>query len=426
MPHFSKTLLTCLAVFVSSVALAQNVAKPPVGGTYQEIKTWHERLLTTAPSLSQRQAGMRAVVRSGPLGQRGLQRIFNNFEGRLALDPRIPGVERNARLLASSSKSQRKGYVREVLYAANIHADRRFELIEMGRKLDRPWGKTDADILFRHKKTARVVRLEVKDYSLRSQVTNEAKLKHQISKMTKEARLTGEQQVWINRRSVTPEIHRYATRRGVMVLSNVGTGRQLPIGTTRFADALTRIERSVAPTPASTSRWSIQGGFPVVRLATVNSNNLVRRAAAAPALRHGIVRASSGRSAWGSVSNRLSNSQAPRIASGLALATATIFAADLATDWMEYRRGMISSVRMWQIATAKSAIAASAAGGGYAGATVCGLATANPWASAGCGLAGAAAGGALANWSFGGLLKSDTAKEISRYRRDALKLRYGI
>lgn len=426
MPHLSKTLLACLAVFVSSVALAQAVAKPRVGGTYQEIKTWHEHLLATEPSLSQRRAAMRAVVRSGPLGERGLQRIFNNFEGRLALDPRIPGVERNVRLLASSSMSQRKGYVREVLYAANIHADRRFELVEMGRKLDRPWGKTDADILFRHKKTGRVIRLEVKDYSLRSQVTNEAKLKHQISKMAKEARLTGEQQIWINRRSVTPEIRRYATRRGVVVLANVGTGRQLPVGTTRFSDALTRIEQSVAATPANASRRSPQGVFPVARVATVNLNNLVRGTAATRALRHGMARASSGRSTWGSIGSRLSSSQAPRIASGLALVTVTIFAADLATDWMDHRRGMISSARMWQIATAKSVIAVSAAGGGYAGATACGLATANPWASAGCGFVGTAVGGALANWSFGGLLKSDTAKEISGYRRDALKRRYGI
>jgi hypothetical protein len=106
------------------------------------------------------------------MGERGLQRVFKGFRGKMTLDPRIPGVEKSVRLLASSSAAQRKGYMREVLYATKIHANSRFELIEMGRKLDRPWGKTDADILFRHKATGQVLRMEVKDYSLSSPLLN--------------------------------------------------------------------------------------------------------------------------------------------------------------------------------------------------------------------------------------------------------------
>ncbi len=224
---------------------AAQVASPALGnrmGDYASIKTWHEQYLATSPTRQGRIEALRKIVRSGSLGERGLQRIFHNFEGRMAIDPSIPGVEKTARLLASSNRAQVRGHTRELLYAIGIHNDGRNSLVEMNRKLDRPWGKTDADIVLHNQRTGLQGRIEVKNYSLRSQITNEAKLKAQMAKMAREARRTGQPQFWINRHGITPQLRRHATRSGILTLGNVGTGQRLPAGTQSFDRALARMD----------------------------------------------------------------------------------------------------------------------------------------------------------------------------------------
>lgn len=238
-----------LAVFMfPQPGIAQTAVSTSAGEftDYRSIRTWHEQYLATSPDRAGRVEALRKIVREGSLGDRGLQRIFKNFEGRMSIDPTIPGVEKTARLLASSNRSQVKGHTRELLYAIELHSDKRNRLVQMSRKLDRPWGKTDADIVIRNQRTGLHGRIEVKNYSLQSQITNEAKLKVQMRKMALERQLTGQPQFWINRHGMTPELRRYAQRSGIVALDRIATGQRLPPGTRSFDMALAQIDDEFA------------------------------------------------------------------------------------------------------------------------------------------------------------------------------------
>lgn len=78
-----------------------------------------------------------------------------------------------------------KGYRRELLYAVELHNDPRYMLLSMNEPLKRKWGNTDADLMVRHQATGLAGRVEVKDYSRRSQYTNLRDLKIQIDKMAR-------------------------------------------------------------------------------------------------------------------------------------------------------------------------------------------------------------------------------------------------
>lgn len=228
------------------------------GIPYQEAKTWHEQFLRGEPTRAERLHAMRALVSVSRFGDRGLHYGFGNFEGRYAIDPRIPGVEQSVLMQLSSSTSQAKGYRRELLYASAFNSDRRYSVPEMNRQLRRPWGDTDADISIRHRPSGLYGRVEVKDYSLGSQSTNLKDLKKQIDKMAREGRHTGQLQFWINRREILPQIRRYANIRGVVVLGNVATGRPSLEGTMSSAEALNILDREFAQT--ASARGILGGG----------------------------------------------------------------------------------------------------------------------------------------------------------------------
>jgi hypothetical protein len=192
--------------------------------TYREVKTWYEQFLRGEPTKAQRVEAWRQIIRTSQLGERGLNNVFRNFQGNYSLDPHIPGVEKSVLMLRSASKSQAKGYRRELLYAAQFHNAPRFELTAMNKVLKRPWGDTDADMVVRHKPTGLYARFEIKDYIPESQSRNLPKIKKQIDKMAKERQYTGQPQFWINRREVSPRIKQYANEKGVYVLENVKTG----------------------------------------------------------------------------------------------------------------------------------------------------------------------------------------------------------
>lgn len=212
-----------LLVLVMQAAVADTSAFK-MGMKYQELKALHEQRLQMGQSRQQQLEDFRSIVRVSRYGDRGLERIFKNFDGKYAIDPTIPGVRHSVTLLASGSQSQSKGYVRELLYATAFHNDPRFELVEMNRIVKRDWGNTDKDLVVRHKTTDRYARIEVKDVSLTSQSNNIEDLKKQINKMAMEGRLTGQSQYWVNRRDVLPEIRRYASSKGINVYGNVSMG----------------------------------------------------------------------------------------------------------------------------------------------------------------------------------------------------------
>lgn len=213
--------MLCLATFASADSL------PPLNSamTYQEVKTWHQQFLAGNPTVAERVNTMRSIVSISDYRQRGLNRIFGNFEGRHSLDPRIPGVEESILKVKSSSRSQAKGYVRELLYAKAFHNDPRFQLIAMNEIITRPWGNTDADIRFRYGRHGLYGRIEVKDVSPSSQSTDRRRIKGQIDKMASEYRHTGQLQAWANRREVLPAIKEYAKQKGIPVFEKVSTGQ---------------------------------------------------------------------------------------------------------------------------------------------------------------------------------------------------------
>jgi hypothetical protein len=216
--------LAILVVVLGRQAFAFETSGLHKGMTYQETKIWQEKFLAGTPTKAEQVEAMRSIIKTSKVGERGLKNIFKNFEGQYAIDPTIPGVWKSVLMQKSPSAAQVKGYRRELLYASAIYSDKRFELKEMNAFRKRPWGNTDADIVFRHKASGLSGRIEVKDYSISSQVTNREDLKRQIDKMAKEARYTGQIQFWMNRRDAHPEIKRYASEKGVIVLDNVKTG----------------------------------------------------------------------------------------------------------------------------------------------------------------------------------------------------------
>ena len=243
-----RVLLVCGVLAVAVVGPAYGLDQTGLykGIPYQEAKTWHEQFLRGEPTRAERLDGMRSLIKASKFGDRGLQRIYNNFEGRYAIDPRIAGVEKTVLLQMSGSASQTKGYRRELLYGTAFYNDPRYSLLEMNRQLKRPWGNTDADIVIRHQRSGLYGMVEVKDYSLKSQSTNLGSLKEQIDKMAREGRRTGKPQFWMNRRDVLPEVQRYASTKGVFALGNVSTG-QSPIGKTMSsAEALDAMDREFA------------------------------------------------------------------------------------------------------------------------------------------------------------------------------------
>lgn len=252
MSHFIVLFLVTLVLFSTRVE-ADEESSLNIGKTYQEIKTWHEQRLLGNQTNSQKLEDFRSIIRASRYGDRGLNRVFKNFDGKYSIDPSIPGVTQSFRLVASGSKSQAKGYVRELLYATSFHNDPRFELVGMNRVIKRSWGNTDADIIVRHKATGMYARIEVKDVSPSSQSSGIQRIKIQIDKMAREGRLTGQSQFWVNRREVLPEVQRYASSKGVHVFSNVSTGGSQKINTMSSKELSDNIERSLVKTEQNRS-----------------------------------------------------------------------------------------------------------------------------------------------------------------------------
>lgn len=446
----STLLMVLVATTFPAVAAAQGGTLPIAAGpiNYQAIRTWHEQHLASSPSRAARVDALRTIVRSGTLGERGLRRIFNHFENRMAIDPSIPGVETTARLLASSNRAQVKGHTRELLYAIRLHNDGRNQLVGMSRKLDRPWGKTDADIVIRNRVTGLYGRIEVKDYSLRSQNTNEVKLKVQMDKMAREGRLTGQPQFWINRHGITPQLRSHAGRAGVVTMEHIATGRRLPPNVQPFDSALARMDAQfgrVARDRAIAGGSMI--GIGVTLLAyTLPEAWVALEAVTAPGPASTDARlrlASSGSYSLGAAGLVASGSAlafAPRFGElvqnrlfGFAkvggLTAVAALGMGVAIDVQRYRIGALTSERLWQSALKASVQFAGAAAGGWLGGSLAGLATANPLAATAGGVAGSTVGAAAVQVADGTLTHWRMENQRARLDEafgDAVKRRYAI
>lgn len=158
---------------------------------------------------------LRGQVLDSRYGQRGLNNLFKGFEGKGYLDPAIPGVTKNVTALSSLSQQQAKGAVRTLLYATKAYQDPRFQLVGVDQPVSAPYGRTDKDLVLRHRQTGQRTRVEVKDVKPASQRADLERIKGQIDKMAAEYKRTGELQVWANRQETIPAIKEYARQKGV-------------------------------------------------------------------------------------------------------------------------------------------------------------------------------------------------------------------
>ncbi len=218
-------VLACLANTPKVPGQVAELAAPSYGASYSEIKTWFEQRNAVSLLEQRRVDDLRRVVRSR-YGQRGLDRLYHNFEGTGAVAPRIPGVAQNVLLTASDNPNLARGARRTQLYANRIHNDGRFQLLSLNEVDTTPLGKTDKDIVYRHTPSGTKGRVEVKDVRPASQRADLPRLKRQIDKMAYSYRNTGQHQALINRQEVIPEIKAYARAKGVQVYENVATGDQ--------------------------------------------------------------------------------------------------------------------------------------------------------------------------------------------------------
>ena len=426
-----RSIAVVLGVLSAPGAVLAQAAAPTTSfaSGYAAIKAEHEVLLATQPTRAQRLEALRKIVRSGTLGERGLQRIFANFEGQSAIDPRIPGVEKTARLLASSSRSQVKGHTRELLYASRIHTDKRLQLVEMNRKLV----DTDADIVFRNRTSGLYGRIEVKNYSLNSQVTNRAYLEKQMTKMASEGQRTGQPQFWINRGSVDPKLAEFAKSKGIVVYDRIATGTRRPSNTQSFHAVRAHMDAHMA---SVAQRRVMVGGTAVGLGASLLVAQLPEAWAAmeditAPGQASTEARlrmASSGGYSLGGAGLMASGSAfalAPRfneVAQNRLYAfgklggflSLTPIGASMAVDAYRYRSGTMTSEQFWGSAVQASAQAVGATVGGWLGFGAVTSLSANPIAGALGATAGSVAGAKMVEYAGGTVVEKIMAAKRQR------------
>jgi len=241
-----------LAPFGADLYAQARVATPPLP-RYPQIKQQFNERLSQASTNEQRLDLYRKVVAQGRYsGRPMLQHMFGNFKPDVfKLDPSTPGLSDLVRLLASDNRNVVKGNARTLRYAMSIEGDGRFKVLGVNQPRTTPLGKTDADIVFRHRSTGLQVRMEVKNLSPASQLANLKDIKLQIRKMAEDARRTGEIQVWANRQKVLPEVRAYAKRYGIRIEEGLRTGKKP--GDRSFRDFANDLDKKLHAQPRFTA-----------------------------------------------------------------------------------------------------------------------------------------------------------------------------
>ena len=196
------------------------VAQPAMGGApgLTHLEQAHAMGLLTH---AEKAEWAREQILGTRYGDRGLQRIFKNFDGSHYIDPEVPGVVKNFRALGSSSGSQSIGARRTLIFATKAYNDRRFQLEAVDQPVPAIYGRTDKDLVLKHRQTGTSARFEVKDAKYASQQSDIARLKGQINKMAAEYQRTGQLQVWVNRQPTLAAIKEYARKNGIPVYENI-------------------------------------------------------------------------------------------------------------------------------------------------------------------------------------------------------------
>ena len=212
-----------LAVNTTSVSYRTPyaIAKPIVSSSF-----------SSTSSLDQRRG---AVLRAAEVGygRRATGALGNSID----VLARTPGGLNLALRLAVDNASVRKGALRAARVAGALNADSRFQIVALDQPARDYTGRllTDRDIAYRHRATGALGRIEVKDVSEASQRTKLQDYKRQIRLMGLEQRQTGQQQAFVNRRKMIPELREYANRHRVLMFENVVTSSRNAARTGTFS-----------------------------------------------------------------------------------------------------------------------------------------------------------------------------------------------
>lgn len=232
-------LLGSLSAFPQESALSSigyqtpyQIAKPSIEAAF----------LSSSPLQAKREALIRAAIKG--YGSRA-DMVLGNATETLA---RTPGGMKTARGLASDSPAQRKGAARLVRMVDAFESDSRFKVIDVEQGVYSRRGKmvTDRDLVFRHRGSGSLGRIEVKDAIPSSQYSNIKTYKRQIRQLAAEQRATGQPQAFINRRPLIPSLKQYAAQQGVaaygkVVTSSASVGKAGNIPVSQVLDDLDRV-----------------------------------------------------------------------------------------------------------------------------------------------------------------------------------------
>ena len=185
--------------------------RTPLNHLLPQVRTNEQRLNLYRDTVDQRRYS----------GRPKLMKTLGNFAPEsFNLPTTAPGLSTTVRLRTSDNREN----AQTLRYAKSLQGDGRFNVIGLNRQHLNAAGKTDADIVFRHKSTGLQVRMEVKHMTPNSQRANLPKIKTQILKMALDARITGEMQVWANSHAIQPEVRVFAKQHGIRVEERLRAG----------------------------------------------------------------------------------------------------------------------------------------------------------------------------------------------------------
>ncbi len=194
----------------------------PFKGDYKVRKAASNKMFDAAVTKTEKNRVLNDIFHS-KYGNKGLKNMTGSVKGFKFSNPDTPGLKQAFQLSTSANVNQAKGYRRALLYARRIDRSKSFDLLALDQVTKTSLGKTDKDIVFRHRKTGLVVRAEIKNIRESTQIRNLAKYKLQIDKMHESFIRTGEIQAYINRNPIIPELRKYAEQKGVLVFDNVSS-----------------------------------------------------------------------------------------------------------------------------------------------------------------------------------------------------------
>ncbi|MFM8476179.1 MAG: hypothetical protein ACKOEO_10330, partial [Planctomycetaceae bacterium] len=244
--HTSTGLLRCAALIAAIActmhqAHGQQTAAIRYRVPYSSAKPAITSGFTSESSLAQRRHAVLKAAEVG-YGSRAAGVLGNSVD----VIATTPGGEGLALRMAVGNPAVRKGALRAARVAGALEGDPRFQVVALDQPVRDASGRliTDRDILYLHRATGALGRLEVKDVTTSSQRSNLRNYQRQIREMGLEQRKTGQQQAFVNRRTVIPELREYAAKYQVTVYENVNLSDSgaATRWTTAIADVLNDID----------------------------------------------------------------------------------------------------------------------------------------------------------------------------------------